>query len=168
MPLIENLSIRSKIAAAPAILLLILCLLGGAAFQLLTGNARDVEALEQEVIARLEATQKFDGALQQVMSALFKLTSVAANESDETKIARMAKEVAVKVKDLDGGLAAVETALAGSPVGADAVPDIKAALAKFAKSATVVAEMADTDAGMSLTMMSPTERNYQATTQVLG
>jgi methyl-accepting chemotaxis protein len=165
---IENLSIRTKIALAPAALLVILAALCVAAFLLLTDNARNVEALERDVLSKLERLEQFDTDLDTMMGALYRLTSVAANETDEAKITRMAKQAIAQVDRLKPSFSQVQAALAETSTNPADIADIQAALEKFSKTARGVADMADSDASMALTMMSATEGKYKIVKDGVG
>ncbi len=135
---------------------------------LLAANARSIEALENEVITRLDVIERFDTQLDNTMSSLYQLTSVAANESDEAKITRMAKDVAAQVAEGQESFTAVRNTLATGSVGVESLEGLGPDLAKFFKAAAGVADMADTDAGMALTMMTATERNFRTVKTVVA
>lgn len=168
MSVMENLSVRFKIAIAPAILLVVLLGLGGMSAVLLAANAHSIQALEKDILLRLDVIERFDTQLDSTMSALYRLTSVAANETDAAKIARMAKEVAGLVDANRQSFAAVKDALATGAVAVESLDTLSSDLSKFLKAAANVADMADTDAGMALTMMSATERNFGSVKDVVA
>ncbi len=163
MPSIANLSIRAKIVVAPVLLLVALVALGGGASLLLTDRARSIEILDGDVLAKLDVLEQFDGDLDATMTSLYRLTSIAANETDQAKITRMAKDIAPKVAGLSATFAKVRDAVADSTVDQAPLAATGDGLGQFVKDAGNVADMADTDAGMALTMMTPTATQFKAT-----
>ena len=163
MPSLENLSIRAKIVIAPILLLVALAALGGGASLLLTSSARSIQILDGDVLAKLDVLEQFDGDLDATMTSLYRLTSIAANETDQAKIARMAKEIVPKIDGLTAAFAKVQAAVADSAVDKAPVQAIAGILGRFVKNAGNVADMADTDAGMALTMMTSTANQFKAT-----
>jgi methyl-accepting chemotaxis protein len=168
MSVMGNLSVRFKIAIAPAVLLVVLLGLGGFAAKLLADNARSIEALEKDVLVRLDVIERFDSQLDGTMSALYRLTSVAANETDEAKVTRMAKEVAGLIDANRQAFVSVRAMLETGSVAVGSLDGLSGDLGKFLKAAGNVADMADTDAGMALTMMSATERTFRVSKDLVA
>jgi len=161
MSFIDRLNIRSKVAAAPFLLVLALAAIGAVAFLLLADNAERVVQLETGVIAKLGTVEEFDSELDHILSSLYRMTSTAASETDSAKIARMAGEVTQQAATLKTGFAAIEGATSGL-VEDSLIAEARTRVEKLARGAATVADMAEADAGMALTMMTATDRSHKA------
>lgn len=165
--ILRNLPMVLKIAVAPVILLLVFTFLGGLAFVLLTGNADSIRTLDRDVLGQRELVQECDDRLDTTMTALYRLVSIAAEDPDSAKLRQSMDDVTARI-----GILRILAGRIGQEIPADTVPDVNVAeighrTETFMKAAAQVVNIADADAGMALTMMAPTERDYAAAKEVL-
>ncbi|MEA1672019.1 HAMP domain-containing protein [Nitrospirillum sp. BR 11163] len=168
MPRLHNMPIFAKVAAAPAILLIVLVGIGSGAFALLTTDALHVTALDQEVLRPQQKVAAFDTKLDTTMTSLYRLVSVAAEESDIPKITRMAHDAAQDLKVVDDLSSTLITVLPEQSVDGAALSEIESHAHQFTKAAALVVDMVDTDPGTALTMMSATARTYDETKHLVA
>ncbi len=133
---------------------------GGALIVMMERNQATLMAHEEAADARLSAVNRFKLSLADLQSRLFQLTATAANESDESKISAMAKEVAKGVEPMNATFAAIRQALPGQAT-AQLLDTTQSALTTYLKQAKNVTAMADTDAGAALMFMMGAERSYR-------
>lgn len=165
--ILRNLPMALKIAVAPVILLLVFTFLGGLAFVLLTGNVDSIHTLDQDVLSQRELVQECDDRVDTTMTALYRLVSIAAEDPDNATLRRTMDDVTARI----GTVRALAERIS-QEIPADSDPDVNVTeigqrTEIFLKAATQVVNIADADAGMALTMMAPTERDYTAAKTVL-
>jgi methyl-accepting chemotaxis protein len=165
--MLSNLSIRAKIWAIPASMAVLLAGLGLYAVLLLGGNEARVRALNDGVLRQTLAAQEFGEATERSLSRLYRLTSVAANETDEKKVAAMAKQALADIDTFAAGFPAMKSALTQAQVADDRVGAFEALFNAYVKAAKAVIEMADSDAGTALLLMSKAQRSFdEAATRI--
>ena len=91
MAAFANLSIRSKVLSVPGAMVVLLLGLAAYAFALLGGNETKVRDLNDGILRPADTISEFSSQAQRSISTLYRLTSTAANESDEQKLDKMAK-----------------------------------------------------------------------------
>ncbi|TWB10099.1 HAMP domain-containing protein [Nitrospirillum amazonense] len=165
---LHNMPIFAKVAAAPAILLIVLVGIGSGAFALLTTDALHVTALDQDVLRPQQKVAAFDTKLDTTMTSLYRLVSVAAEESDAPKITRMAHDAANDLKVVDDLSAALIAAVPEQSADGAALTEIQGHARQFTKAAALVVDMVDSDPGTALTMMSATARAYDETKHLVA
>jgi methyl-accepting chemotaxis protein len=165
--MLSKLPIRSKIAVIPASMATFLAGLGLYAMLLLSGNEARVLQLNDGVLKQALAAQEFGEATERSLWRLYRLTSIAANETDDKKIAAMVKAAAADRDAYAGGITAITSTVAETGVEVERVRTFEAQLAAYVKAAQAVIEMADSDAGTALLLMSKAQRSFdEASKQV--
>ncbi|HLO75785.1 MAG TPA: methyl-accepting chemotaxis protein [Magnetospirillum sp.] len=168
MILIDRMSLRVKISLGPALLMLVLFGVGIAAFSLLTATMSTITRNEHEVLTPLAQVEKFDRDLNALTATLFQLTSIAANESDTAKVARIAKDIHAQAQALETAGAGLAATLSGTSVDGQRVAAAQDQLKKFFNRAARVTEMADSDGATALTLMAPVSRHHKEATETLA
>ena len=99
-----------KVQLAPALLILILIGLGIAGLQTLRLNKANVDELIAGPIRLAELSSELSAAAWTAHAKLYRLAATSANEKDQAKIRRVAKETSAAVAQVPGALKAVEAA----------------------------------------------------------
>ncbi|MBI3453650.1 MAG: methyl-accepting chemotaxis protein [Rhodospirillales bacterium] len=119
----NDMSLRTKMFVAPIFLLAALIGLSAYSLVLLSANEDRVVELNQGVIQRAAAVAALDNRVATVHARLFRLTTVAANDSRADKINVLADELAKEIGTIEGSFKAVAQSAAGD---ADAAPLVEA------------------------------------------
>jgi methyl-accepting chemotaxis protein len=160
MPAFANLSIRSKVLSVPGAMVVLLLGLAGYAFALLGGNETKVHDLNDGVLRPTETISEFSSQAQRSIATIFRLTSTAANVSDEQQLEKMAKTVSDGLDRLAGNFGAVKDAAAGVGIAQEKIAALDAGFAAYMKAAKFVVDMATSDASAALTFMTGAERKF--------
>ncbi|MGE5475933.1 MAG: methyl-accepting chemotaxis protein [Bacteroidales bacterium] len=161
MHLIDNARIRVKIALAPAILAILMMAIIANGLMVISDTRHTVQQ-DQQVIRHSET---INGVAKSILAAkgnLYRLVSIASNEKDPAKVARMSKDAVAEMSALLTSLKVVEEV--GAELGIDAAQTADAVdkLRKFATGARDVADMVTDDIGYALIMTGATDRKYEA------
>jgi methyl-accepting chemotaxis protein len=159
MPRFKNLGMRWKVQLAPALLILILIGLGGAALQTLRANKANVDELIGGPIRLAELSSELSAAAWAAHAKLYRLAATSANEKDQAKIQAVAKETSAAVAQVPVALKSVEAA-PGAGVHKDILEKLRAAVAGYVKQAANAIDMADGDAGSALLFIKGAERHF--------
>jgi len=165
---IDRMSLRVKIALAPTLLVIVLFGVGIAAFTLLTSTMSSLDRNEREVLTPLAMVEKFDRDLNALAANLYQLTSIAANESDASKIARIAKETNDEAERLAAFGRQLAATLADTAIEPKLQSNVQDPLKKFFDRAGRVTEMAEGDGATALTLMAPVGRHLKETNVALA
>ena len=157
---INGLSIRGKIALAPALLIGLLAALVGYGLWVMTDSGRQL-AYDRELAAKATEGAALSGHLLSVHAKLYRMVSIASMEDDADKITRLAAEASRDIDTLTPEIRAFHALATGLGLAAETVGGATADMERFVKSAKVVVDMVDTDVGTALTMMGPVDRNFQ-------
>ena len=163
----SDLSVRAKISIIPASMAILLAGLGLYAVLLLGGNEARLRGLNDGVLRQTLVTQEFGEATERSLSRIYRLTSVAANETDDKKVAAMAKAALADVDAYAAGFPAVKSALAGAGVADDRVAAFATVFDTYIKAAKAVIDMAESDAGTALLLMSKAQRSFDEASRQL-
>jgi methyl-accepting chemotaxis protein len=155
-----NLSIRSKVLSVPGAMVVLLLGLAAYAFALLGGNESKVRELNDGIMRHAETISDFSAEAQRSVAALYRLTSTAANESDEQKLGKMAKTVGDGLDRIAAKFAAVKTAAAEAGIEENKIKALDAGFVAYMKAAKFVVDMATSDASAALTFMTGAERKF--------
>jgi methyl-accepting chemotaxis protein len=155
-----NLSIRSKVLSVPGAMVVLLLGLAAYAFVLLSNNETKVRDLNDGIIQHADMIADFSLQAQRSVATLYRLTSTAANESDEQKLEKMAKTVGEGLDRIAGKFATVKTAAAEAGIEQDKITALDAAFVAYMKAAKFVIDMATSDASAALTFMTGAERKF--------
>jgi methyl-accepting chemotaxis protein len=157
---LANLSIRAKVLSVPAALVVLLLGLSGYAYVLLNTNEGNVRSLNDGVVHNGAIVAEFNDGVQTSLSKLYRVTSVAAMETDQAKIKRMTQTA---LKDLDALAAAapaVSAAAQALGVPADEDEGFVKAVTAYIKAAKFAVNMAVADSSSALTFMTGAERKF--------
>jgi methyl-accepting chemotaxis protein len=155
----RNLQLRWKLLLVPGLLVLALIVLGGYCLQTLRANHAAVDGLINGPIRQTGLVADFNAVIWAAHARLYRLTAIAANETDQKKIAALAKESAKAVSELPATLKALESG-ATDPAIAAAIEKLKEATGTYMKQASSVIGMADSDAGSALMFAVNAERSF--------
>ena len=153
-----NLSIRAKVLMVPGALVLMLLGLAAYAFVLLGNNEDKVRDLNNGIVQHAATLVAFENEALRSMSTLYRLTSTAANVTDEEKLNKMGKSVIDGLDRVAGQLPSVKTAVLGAGVPPEKADALDAAFVAYVKAAKFAADMATSDASAALTFMTGAER----------
>jgi methyl-accepting chemotaxis protein len=162
-----NLSIRSKVLSVPGAMVVLLVGLAAYAFALLGGNETKVRELNDGIVRHAGTISEFSAEAQRSIAALYRLTSTAANESDEQKLETMAKAVGGGLDRLAGRLAGVKSAVTEAGTETAKVEALDTAFVAYIKAAKFVIDMATSDASAALTFMMGAERKFSDVEKIL-
>ncbi|MBI3707468.1 MAG: HAMP domain-containing protein, partial [Proteobacteria bacterium] len=165
--MLRNLSIRAKVLTIPLALTVFLVGLGVYAFVLLNGNEIRVRELSDSVLRQTVVAFDFSDETEKSLSRLYRLTSVAANESDAKKLEALAKAALQDTTKYAAKLPALKAALAEAGIPAAQVGAFEGAFSAYIKAAKNVIEMADGDAGTAMAFMSGTQRKFVDVSKLL-
>ena len=158
--LFRHLSIIMKMSVVPLAMTLILTSLAAYAFLLLSANERDVRGLEDGILKHSVIAIEFKNVTERSFSNLYRLTSVAANETDAVKIAAIAKDALAFQESHNKQWSDVRVALAASGISEPQLAAFDGAFAAYVKSAKSVINMAGNDAGMALAFMTGAQSKF--------
>ncbi len=164
---IDNLSIRVKISLAPGILAVLLIAIVAYGATVFGNNTRLVEA-QNGVIARSEVVRDFSRQIQAARGDLYRLVSMASNESDAEKVSQLSKETIARIDSLVPVLKSAQDSVLGLGADGKLVEDTVASLQKFLKNARNVADIADGDVGMALMFMGQTDNAFRQSQENFG
>ncbi|KPF90387.1 chemotaxis protein [Rhodopseudomonas sp. AAP120] len=148
-----------KVQLAPALLVLALLGIGGFALQALRVNQQSVDALIAGPVRLSEQAGELNNAAWTAHARLYRLAATAANESDESKLAKVSKEASAALGQIPGALADVEKAL-GTAAAQPPFQKLKSAAASYLKQAKNAIEMADGDAGSAMLFIKSAEKSF--------
>ena len=163
-----NRTISAKVLAVPTGLIVLLLALGGYAYALLNGNETGVRRLNDTVNEPAISILEFSARARDSLSELYRLTSVAANETDAAKLAKLSKDETARLEAFDNGFGAVKVSLVTASIASVQVQSLEAALAAYVKQAKFVADMAASDAASALSFMTGAQTKFAAMDKELG
>ena len=155
-----NLSIRAKVLAVPSGMVALLLALGGYAFFLLSHNETRVHVLNTAVTEPTVEMLAFSDRARASLAELYRLTSIAANETDDAKLAKMSKDMLATLDVFGKSFAGMKSSVIAAGIPDAKVGSFETALAAYVKSAKFVADMAESDAASALTFMSGAQRKF--------
>jgi HAMP domain-containing protein len=109
-----------------------------------------------------EIVSEFDALLRVSQLQLYRLTATAANESDQTKIKIKinADNATATLSEMATKLEQIQTLRFATAKGAENIRKLISLVATYQKQAAVVIDMADSDAGTALTLMTSVARSF--------
>jgi methyl-accepting chemotaxis protein len=156
-----NLRLRWKILLTPALLILVLVGLGLQSLQMLRASQAAVDALIMGPVHEAEVVADFTATAWAAQARLYRLTATAANETDQKKIAAVAKQTSAALDDIPGKLNAIGSAAGGGSRYAAAVEKLRTTVAAYLKQAKSVIEFADGDPGSAMMFNMSAERSFE-------
>jgi len=160
--MLANMSIRARILLAPAIIGIALAGLGLFAASLLGDNEARIRGLIEGELAHHQTAQDFAEAMDHELAQLYRLITVAGNETDEQKVAALGKDLLAKIDAHLGTLPKLEQALAAAGQPAERIKAFHDAFATYVKAAKATIDMAETDAGTALMFMTRAQATFDA------
>jgi len=155
-----NLTIRAKISAVPVAMIAFLLGLGIYGFLLLSDNQNKLDDLDSGILRQTFAIGAFQREALQSIAQLYRLTSVAANETDAQKLAAMSKTEMAAIDKFGASIAALKTMIGEAGIAADRSAGLDKAFTDYLKAAKSVIDMAESDAATALAWMTGTERKF--------
>lgn len=164
----QNLSIRSKLRLLALTIVGLTAAFGVYGFLLLHGNAAKTAALQAGVLQHADTVAKFQDRTADSIADLYRLTSVAGNESDTAKIEALAKTVTDHFNTLQTALANVKDAMMAEGFTDSDIKGFETVLTAYIKRGKDVADMASSDVATATGMMTGTRQRYEAMDTALG
>ncbi|MBK8174425.1 MAG: HAMP domain-containing protein [Rhodospirillales bacterium] len=158
----KDVPVKLKILMVPAGMIAAMVGLGAYAFVLLTTNAFGIDRLARDTIEPSIVASDFSSAINHKESQLYRVISIAANEDDEAKLDEMTKETISDFKAFAGAFAAMKTAVITAGITSQEAEALETGFTAYIKSAISVIDMANGDAATALTMMTGTQRKFDA------
>ncbi len=155
-----DLMIRAKISAVPVGMIAFLLGLGLYGFLLLHDNQKRLDDLDNGILRQTFAVGAFQREALQSIAQLYRLTSVAANETDAQKLAAMSKTEMAAIDKFGASFAALKTMIGEAGIAADRSDGLDKAFAAYLKAAKSVIDMAESDAATALGWMTAAERKF--------
>jgi methyl-accepting chemotaxis protein len=153
----QDLSVAKKVFTVPVAMMAILVGLGAYALLLLNANEHQVRRIADGIVRQSLNTQEFEYTLEKSMANLYRLTSTAANETDEKKIAAESAAVLKEIETILRAWAEVRTA---SEAAEEDLAEFDASLQAYAKSVKSVADMAAVDSGTALMFLTGAQKKF--------
>jgi methyl-accepting chemotaxis protein len=160
----KDVPISVKVLVAPAVALLGSFALAVFGFINFSGQSQMVRSLDGNIYERLLQAREILGGATAAHANLYRLTSVAANESDQSRLAAIEAEMKAGVERARAALKAM-TALSGS--GGAEGETLAKALDGYADGVGQAAQMATVDAAYGVMLAGQVEDQYQALTKLL-
>ena len=165
---LANRSVRAKVLAVPAGLVLLLLALGAYAYVLLTSNEIAVRRLNEAVNEPTLNLLQISDRARASLADLYRLTSIAANENDDAKLTRMSKDEMAKLDAFGKSFGTIKPSILGAGIAPSQVQTFETSLAAYVKQAKFVADMAESDAASALTFMTGTQTKVGVMDKDLG
>ncbi len=162
-----NLTIGLKVLSVPAALVAMLLGLAAYAFLLLGNNEEKVRHLSTGIAQHASTLLEFEIEAQRTISVLYRLTSTAANESDDEKITKMGKAVVDGLDHLVTNFAGVKAAVLGAGLPQERVETLDAAFVAYVKAAKFAADMVTVESSAALTFMTGAEGKFKDVEKML-
>ena len=162
-----NSSLRWKILSAPALLILVLIGVGAYFLSVQRANQTAVGALMAGPVRQAETVADFTDAAWAAQVCLYQLMATAANETDEKKVKTLADIATKALANMTQKLKALEDPAFDNGKAEGKLGQLQAAVATYVKQANSVIDMADSDVGTALTLMTGATRGF-ATIETLS
>jgi methyl-accepting chemotaxis protein len=163
----DNLTMRAKISAIPVGMIAFLIGLGVYGFLLLIDNQHRLDDLNDGILRQSAAVTDFRRQALQSIAELYRLTSVAANETDDKKLAAMTKAATTSLDAFGARFADVKAAVIEAGVATDRAENLDKAFAAYLKAAKGVADMVEGDAATALGWMTGAARKFADVNAIL-
>ncbi len=160
----DNLSLRAKVFLAPGVLLLALAALTVYAAVLLADNQRQLDDLTEHAFKRAALVTALGQAVSTVHAELYRVTAVAANDSDAGKLDRLSKALGAAIAGIAPQVTAVTAATRSSAATAPLAGGITKTLKDYADAAQQVVGMASNSA-YALIFMNTAQQAYDSFNQ---
>ena len=158
---LRDLSLRSKLFVAPALLLVTLLGLTVYADVLLVHDGQRLDELSEGAFRRAALVAGLGQQVSAIHAGLYRLTSTSANDADAKKVNSIAASLGKEIDDLPAQVAAVAAAVGTDPQLRPLVQRINSVLKDYAGAAQQVIGMAG-NASYALVFMSSAQQAYDA------
>jgi methyl-accepting chemotaxis protein len=155
-----NWMIRAKVLAIPIGMTALLIGLGAYGFLLLSDNQDRLDKLNAGILRQTAVVTDFQKGAKQSIAKLYRLTSVAANESDEKKLGEMSIAEKAELKKFGAGFAATKAVMLEAGIAEDQASALDKTFAAYFKAGESVADMAESDAATAMGWMTGTEKKF--------
>jgi methyl-accepting chemotaxis protein len=156
----KNLRLSWKVLLAPLFFALVMAGVGAYSANLQWQGQAAVGGLMVGPVRQAEAVSDFATSASTSQVHLYRLMATAANETDQKKVARLAKDALDALTAVDEQLRALDDpAFKVSDTG-KRIESLKNATTKYIKAARGVVDMATSDAGAALMLMMGASRSY--------
>jgi methyl-accepting chemotaxis protein len=156
----KNLRLSWKVLLAPLFFALVMAGVGAYSANLQYQGQAAVGALMVGPVRQAEAVSDFATSAWTSQVHLYRLMATAANESDQKKIATLAKAASTALAAVDDQLKIVDDPEFKDGETGKRIDALKEATAKYIKQARGVIDMATSDAGSALMLMMSASRSY--------
>jgi methyl-accepting chemotaxis protein len=160
----RNPSLRAKVFLAPGLLLVALASLTVYAAVLLAANQRQLDDLTEHAFKRAAVVAELGHAVTAVHADLYRLTSVASNDTDAAKLDKLSQAMTKAIGGILPRVAAVTAASGTNPVTAPMVAGIAKTLKDYTDAAQQVVSMASNSA-YALIFMNAAQQAYDSFSQ---
>jgi methyl-accepting chemotaxis protein len=158
----RDLRLAWKLIVAPAFLILVLVIVGAHALYMHRTSQSIMHALMAGPVRQAEVTAAFAAAAWTAQARLYRLTAIAANETDEKKIKTVATQTAAALVGVGEKLQAFDSITIQDAKTAESLGKLKAVVASYLKQGNSAIDMADGDPASSLMFISSAERSFAA------
>jgi methyl-accepting chemotaxis protein len=155
----QNLSLRVKMFLAPSLLLLVLVGLTLYTVLLLASNERHIAEISEGAFKRAALVAELSQRVSAVHARLYQLTSIAANDSDVTKVDVASKALSKDLAGITDNLATTSAAMGTDPQTQPLVTSITKTLKDYVDAAQQVISMAS-NSSYALIFMSSAQQAY--------
>jgi len=156
----KNLRLSWKVLLAPLFFALVMAGVGAYSANLQWQSQAAVGGLMTGPVRQAEAVSDFATSASTSQVHLYRLMATAANESDQMKIATLAKAALDALTAVDEQLKAVDDPAFKAGETGKRIDSLKDASAKYIKAARGVVDMATSDSGAALMLMMGASRAY--------
>jgi methyl-accepting chemotaxis protein len=160
--LFGNLALRLKVSLVPLGLIAVMIGLGFYAFLLLEANQTHLSQIETGILKQSTKVQFFEKSSLESIAGLYRLTSVAANETDESKLATLSKAMLQQLVTLETEFQTVRQMLEDANFTATDIASLDALFKTYIKSGKGVVDMAETDPATALGWMTGTGQKFNS------
>jgi methyl-accepting chemotaxis protein len=157
-----------KVSVVPLGLVVVLLALGLYAFFMLTENESKVRQLETGTLHETFVVLDFETGAWNSVAKLYRLTSIAANETDTKKIEAMAKTLLAETNRFAERFVQVKAAITSAGVAEEKLKALETAFVAYIKQARSVIDMAESDSGSALMFMAGAERRFAEIDRLQG
>jgi methyl-accepting chemotaxis protein len=155
-----NIRLLWKVLLAPAFLILVLAGVGAFATHMQSNNQVAVDGLMAGPVQQAETVADFSATALRAQVRLYRLMATAANETDEKKIKALSATTLTAVKDLAEKFKALEGIKFENARSVNILNALKKSVTAYITQARDVADMAESDPGSALMLMSSATRSF--------
>ncbi len=163
----NNLSVRTKIFLVPIGMIIFLVILGSYGLLLLSTNQRELVELREGILRQSASVSALHQEALSSITGLYRTVSVAANETDAPKLAKLIGTQKDEMAHMKVTLATAEKSMSDAGLDAGKIAAIESAFDPYQKSAKMVLEMADSDVASATNFMMGAEHKFSSVLALL-